>query len=415
MTRDPLFRRQALETKLRRIDGDVVLETPLGTKLIAGGAMVLVLAGLSFAFFAEYARIETVSGWLSPEGGTTRIVASASGQISTLRVEQGQAVVAGEVLAVLRLDMDIEGGGVGSQILSSIRSRAEHEAVGADAEIARLDHSISRLQRSLSSLQDELDLTDAELDLQREQEALAIGQFERAQQLADQGIIPNSRLEDLQRLALQARQSRLSLARTQASLRRQIAESQSSLAAIPAQIQREQARASAARESLEERLLTTEAQTEVTIRTTVEGSVAAVPVSVGQSVSQGQTLAIVVPTGDRLIVELLVPTRAVGFVQPGQEIRIRFRAFPHQRFGISHATVVQVTHAILSPSDIPYSLVALAEPVFLVRAELSGESLRAYGENVQLQPGMLVDADIILDRRNLLEYLFDPIYAVTPS
>ncbi len=36
----------------------------------------------------------------------------------------------------------------------------------------------------------------------------------------------------------------------------------------------------------------------------------------------------------------------------------------------------------------------------------------AYGDAIPLQPGMLLAADIVFDRRSLIEWLFDPIYAV---
>jgi membrane fusion protein len=54
----------------------------------------------------------------------------------------------------------------------------------------------------------------------------------------------------------------------------------------------------------------------------------------------------------------------------------------------------------------------LQEPVFRVRVSLDRESISAYNETVSLQPGMLLSADIVFDRRSLLQWLFDPIYAV---
>jgi membrane fusion protein len=38
--------------------------------------------------------------------------------------------------------------------------------------------------------------------------------------------------------------------------------------------------------------------------------------------------------------------------------------------------------------------------------------MQAYGESYPLQPGMLVSADVVFDRRSLVQWLFDPIYAV---
>jgi membrane fusion protein len=53
----------------------------------------------------------------------------------------------------------------------------------------------------------------------------------------------------------------------------------------------------------------------------------------------------------------------------------------------------------------------MLESVFLVRAEIDSSYVEAYGREFALQPGMLLTADVIVDRRNLLEFLFDPIFA----
>jgi membrane fusion protein len=56
---------------------------------------------------------------------------------------------------------------------------------------------------------------------------------------------------------------------------------------------------------------------------------------------------------------------------------------------------------------------AIQEPVFRVRVTLSREAVEAYGKTYLLQPGMLLSANIVFDRRSLLQWLFDPLYAVS--
>jgi membrane fusion protein len=50
--------------------------------------------------------------------------------------------------------------------------------------------------------------------------------------------------------------------------------------------------------------------------------------------------------------------------------------------------------------------------VFRVRVALSREDIQAYGEAIPLQPGMLVAGDVVVDRRSLIQWLFDPLFAV---
>ena len=46
-----------------------------------------------------------------------------------------------------------------------------------------------------------------------------------------------------------------------------------------------------------------------------------------------------------------------------------------------------------------------------MRAALARERVDAYGAMMPLQPGMLLRAEVVIDRRSLLEWLFDPIFA----
>jgi membrane fusion protein len=88
------------------------------------------------------------------------------------------------------------------------------------------------------------------------------------------------------------------------------------------------------------------------------------------------------------------------------------QAFPHQRFGTVPAQVRSVSSTVLGQSEISIPGLSIQEPMFRVRASLSREVMHAYGDEIPMQPGMLVSAEIVFDRRSLLRWLFDPIYAV---
>ena len=76
---------------------------------------------------------------------------------------------------------------------------------------------------------------------------------------------------------------------------------------------------------------------------------------------------------------------------------------------------VMASHTVLAPDEVAIPGMAMQEPVFRVRAALESDSIQAYGERLPLQPGMLLSADVIIDRRSLMAWLFDPILAVSKS
>ena len=59
--------------------------------------------------------------------------------------------------------------------------------------------------------------------------------------------------------------------------------------------------------------------------------------------------------------------------------------------------------------------VPLREPAYTAVVTLDRQDLSAYGDRMPLQTGILLQADIILDRQSLFGWLLDPLYAATGS
>jgi len=104
-----------------------------------------------------------------------------------------------------------------------------------------------------------------------------------------------------------------------------------------------------------------------------------------------------------------VPARAIGFVAPGQMVRLLYDAFPFQSFGSYRGTIASVATTMLQPAELPELVLALKEPAYRVKVALERQTVDAFGREVALQPDMTLRADIILERRSLLEWLLEPL------
>lgn len=78
------------------------------------------------------------------------------------------------------------------------------------------------------------------------------------------------------------------------------------------------------------------------------------------------------------------------------------QAFPYQRFGTVRGKIKSISKTVLGPTEISIPGLSIQEPVFRVRAALPRDEIYAYGEAIPLQPGMLLAADIVFDRRSLI-------------
>ena len=104
-------------------------------------------------------------------------------------------------------------------------------------------------------------------------------------------------------------------------------------------------------------------------------------------------------------------TRAIGFIQPGQEVRILYEAFPYQQFGTYSGKVLKISQTILTKSD-TFTPIELKEPAYRITVALDRPDIDAYGKKIPLQADMLLRADIILEKRSLISWLLDPLLSV---
>ena len=114
--------------------------------------------------------------------------------------------------------------------------------------------------------------------------------------------------------------------------------------------------------------------------------------------------------GDQVVVTVKEATPA-GNVKKGQVSRLRFDAFPYQRFGFVESQIVRIDRALITPNEIQLPI-ALKEPVYRLRAKLSKQQMHAYGTTFELKSGMLLEADIMLEKRSLIEWILEPIYSL---
>jgi membrane fusion protein len=407
-----LFRPEAVHHATRRLEGSVMLAAP--TSVITLGfflAAVLFAAGV-FAASATYARKATVIGFLVPDRGMIRVALQAPGTLQSIMVREGDVVAAGERIAVLSLSAETTSGNVGEVVAKGMRSEAAAARAKAESQLARLQVEREQSSIRLSKSEAELQHVTMQVSLQGQRLQFAQTEVERGETIAAKGFMARREVDARRVAVLTAEQELAGLRRQQAAIERDIADIKARFASIPLEIDAAHSEAQTADAALQQRRAESEARRLQFVTAPIAGRVAALPVTAGQTLSTGGTVAVVIAEGGQLEAELLAPSRSIGFVRPGQPVELSLEAFPYQRFGTVAGTIRTVSSTVLAPNEAGIQGLDIKEPVFRIRVSLSREVVQAYGQNVRMQPGMLVSALIVFDRRSLLAWLFDPIYAV---
>lgn len=408
----PLFRREAVAEHRGRVEGDVLLVTSPTTRLLTLSLLVCIACAVVFLASNTFTRKEKVSGWLTPDKGIVRVVASSGGTVTELHVSEQDIVAAGDPIATLRLSSATLEGDFGSTIERILEEEVDASREEASASIDEMRFRQQRLKGLQEGLHQELQGIERETNLLKARADLANSELERIRASTASGLTTITSLEASELRAIEAQLAVASMEREATQLENRIAEVEADILIMPLQEEQLVARTRIGSANLEEKAARLDISNSYVVVSPVNGRMELIAQSVGQTLGPDRPIGIIAPLDSRLFAELFVPSRAAGFIKIGQDVRLRYEAFPHQTFGAGHGTVASVSRTVLSPEEVSLPAAQLTEPVFRVIVEIQSESVSAYGEDIPLRAGMLLSADVEIDERTLLRWLLDPIYAI---
>ncbi|MCC6867980.1 MAG: HlyD family type I secretion periplasmic adaptor subunit [Burkholderiales bacterium] len=132
----------------------------------------------------------------------------------------------------------------------------------------------------------------------------------------------------------------------------------------------------------------------------------------GAVVAPGTVLLSLVPAGEELQADVLVRNLDVGFVRVGQSARIKVATYPFHKYGIVDGVVVHVSPDAIEPAGgapRPTETESGAVAAYRARIALGTQRLAFDDRTLPLVSGMLVEGEIRLGERTLLEYLLAPV------
>jgi membrane fusion protein len=405
-----LFRREAIEHQQRRLFGETTIHLPVSLVTASLLGVALCVGFLVLLSLTPFPRKEVVSGRLEPAAGLAEVTQPVGTTVVSVEVAMGDLVEKGTLLARLEEDLSNEEGrtaGLEAANLQSRRleARRQFESTLASYRLQErgyLDRA-EAADAEVANLQDQIVLRSKQVVLAREQLARIQGLLEQgyvsrieADRRADSVLQGEAALLDLRRLAASRASAAMAL-RNEARVASADADQQAAL-------QKEKI------SELDQADVAISQRTNGALLAPVRGRIAAINILPGRPKGPGPAV-VIEGEGKEMYAVLSLPSKARGFVEKGQEVRIMVDAFPFQRFGLVDGRVDSVAQ---SPAPLDITVPKSAdgrEDAYLVRVALKSNSVTAYGRSHDLRPGMKVRAHIILERRSLITWLLDPLAA----
>ena len=412
-----LFRPEALEHRERDWLGSIQLTRPVSLSVLTLLAVVVAVAMGAYLALGEYTRKARVSGFIVPDRGVIRLVAPQAATVIESNVAEGRAVKRGEVLFVLAVGQATLSGDTQAVVGRSLDSRTLSLQGAARQRETLAQSQLSAIDRQLSDMQAELGTMRLEEGLQRQRLVLAEQAQQQYESLRNENFVSAAQVRAKTEEVLNVKAQLQGLERQRAARLREIAALQAQRRDLPLQTAAAQGAIDRDVATLAQQTAENEARQRVVIRAPQDGVISGVLVEAGQSVTPVVALASLLPADARLQAYLFAPSNAVGFVRASQVVQLRYQAFPYQKFGHQAGRVLQVSRSPLQAAELvglalPASLNSSGEPLYRITVALDRQDVLAYGQALALSPGMQLEADVLLDRRRLIEWLFEPVLGV---
>jgi membrane fusion protein len=413
-----LFRHEVLASQqLNRQTGVILLTQSLPLWWITLGVVITTLSIILFLTYGEFTRKERVYGLTVPGHGALRLTALETGVISALHVQEGTQVSAGDLLFEIRQEKFSDLGN--TQILIEKNLVDQSEKLGE--QISNRLHQAEQEEKSLENkallLKQEIDSLNTEIALQSTNVAMLKSLLDNMRPLFEKRVIPEVQYQQQISTHIE-QQARLE------SLKRELLVVKSKRVETLDEINAVRLRAEADKSALERTLLSTQQQSLVQrgsrlnyVKAPVAGIVSNIVVDTGRQVEAGGALATLLPEGVNLDIQVFVPSSAIGFLETGQQVNLRYDAYPYQKFGVYAGELTELTHIDVPMQELQSRFPHLMDKYqgktfFRATVRPLSQTVQAYGKPVPLRAGLTLEADIRLERKRLIEWVFDPVLAL---
>ena len=422
-------------------DLKTVLTRSLRRNLMAGGAAALLLFGGvgGWAAGTDLTGAVIATGVLVVDGNVKRVQHSSGGIVASLPVREGQYVVAGETIVTLdpvipqanlaaiskalvqlytreaRLEAELKG-------LSSVPSPAELRARLSAPEIEQAmateqrlfeDRRVSRagqkarLREQIVQQQQQISGFDVQQKSKADEIKLIEAELDGVRQLYGKGLTTLNRLNTLERNATRLHGERGQLISSIASSRGRIAEIELQLLQVDQTMRAEAATEirdveNRQAELVEQEIKAKDQMRQVEIKAPVTGAIHRLSVhTIGGVISPAEVLMEIVPQSGDLVAEARLAPQDIDQVIVGQKAILRLSAFNRNTTPELSGSVIRVSAdlEVDQKSGIAFYRAAISIP----------ESERARLPDLELVPGMPVEAFIQTGQRTVLSYLTKPV------
>ena len=342
-----------------------------------------------------------------------------TGRVNYVYVKVGDYVKKGDILFTISTASYGEQGSIADALAK--QTQLKEQSIRSEITRMRFIHQDEKrtINNQISLLNETLIKVENLIANQRERLNLAKKNQQRYGNILHENAISHEDFEARKIDYLDQLAQYESLQREKISLEKQLTEQQISLSGLENRQNNQIEQLERLSSTNTQELIEMQSRQHIAIQANSSGVIGTINAEVGQFVDLSKPLLTIIPENTSLIAQLYVPSRAIGFVKDGDQVLLRYQAYPYQKFGHAKAQVLSVAKTALASQDLQTIGIISPqeqlnnEPVYLVRAKLDKQMVKAYGKDMPLQVGMTLEGDIMHERRKLYEWVLEPLFSIT--
>ncbi len=405
----------------------------LMARMVSLTLIAIAILAILYAYFSHMDVVVSSTGRVTTSERSKVVQPLEAGVVRKIRVRDGQAVKAGDVLVELdptssdadaeRLDRELQeakadvsrlealldgrdefevDASLPQEVVANQEAMLANKQLELDAKVSSMDAEIAKRQADRDAVATNLRQLQASLTLIKKRHEMR-EELAKTGHIAELGLI-DTRLE----LANQEKEVAVQeqrLAEASAAIRSAVQQKALALAEFNSKATAELVEATKNRDNIVKELTKAQQRSKLqALRAPINGVVQQLAVfTEGGVVTQAQVLMVIVPDNESIEVEAKVANKDIGHIRVGQRVINKVETYDFTRYGYIEGEVQWVGRDAMVDEQLG--------PVYPVRIKLSQTETPNIvgGQRGTVTAGMSVTSDIRIGDRRMLEYFLAPL------
>lgn len=412
-----IIRQQAIDSATTKQFGSIRIAMPFSGRIVIFLTCTILFSIFSILFMGQHTRTTTVSGILLPTEGMVKISTTTPGIFSKILVKENEKINKGTPLFTISDAQHIENGNtrelINQQLLNRSTILEENETISQ----SQLQGKVRSAKLRSNSLNNRLARASDELVISTNLVKVNEARLLQKRELYDIGLVPLAEIHEYEQSALAATLESTKIKSKIASLEQEYIEHQELADRLELEHLVELQKIRESKLSISSEIIENENRSRQMITAPRSGIIESINFEPGQYVGANTVLATITPENPKLQAVLYLSPKQAGFIKLGAKVKIKYAAYPYQKFGTGHGIVDQIFKTPYLTTELHAHHTANllnGELYFRVTVTLESQNIQANRELIPLKSGLAIEADIAQETRKLYQWLLDPIYSANP-